>query len=63
MKKILLFISIILLSFNSYSQKEEGNVWREAAKFLYDKGFDRDELRNTSPFERWIIIRIDFIFT
>tara|TARA_X000001036_G_scaffold373582_1_gene361563 strand:+ start:231 stop:908 length:678 start_codon:yes stop_codon:yes gene_type:complete len=47
MKKIILFISIILLSFNSYSQKEEGNVWREAAKFLYDKGFDRDELRNT----------------
>ena len=47
MKKIILFISIILLSNNSYSQKEEGNVWRQAAKFLYDKGFDRDELRNT----------------
>ena len=47
MKKIILFISIILLSFNSYSQKEEGNVWREAAKFLFEKGFDRDELRNT----------------
>lgn len=47
MKKIILFISIILLSFNSYSQKEEGNPWREAAKFLFEKGFDRDELRNT----------------
>ena len=47
MKKIILFISIILLSFNSYSQKEEGNVWREAARFLFEKGFDRDELRNT----------------
>ena len=47
MKKIILFISIILLSFNSYSQKEEGNAWREAAKFLFEKGFNRDELRNT----------------
>ena len=37
----------MFLSINCYSQKEEGNVWREAAKYLYDEGFDRDDLRNT----------------
>lgn len=47
MKKIILFTCIIFLSIDCYSQKEEGNVWREAAKYLYDEGFDRDDLRNT----------------
>ena len=47
MKKIILFTCIMFLSINCYSQKEEGNVWREAAKYLYDEGFDRDDLRNT----------------
>ena len=47
MKKILLFLSIILISINSYSQKKEGDAWRQAAKYLYDEGFDRNELRNT----------------
>ena len=37
----------MFLGINCYSQKEEGNVWREAAKYLYDEGFDRDDLRNT----------------
>ena len=37
----------MFLSINCYSQKEEGNVWREAAKYLYDEGFDSDDLRNT----------------
>ena len=37
----------MFLSIDCYSQKEEGNVWREAAKYLYDEGFDRDDLRNT----------------
>ena len=47
MKKIILFTCIMFLSIDCYSQKEEGNVWREAAKYLYDEGFDRDDLRNT----------------
>ncbi len=47
MKKIILFTCIMFLSINCYSQKEEGNVWREAAKYLYDEGFDRNELRKT----------------
>ncbi len=47
MKKIILFLSIILISINSYSQKKEGDAWRQAAKHLYDEGFDRNELRNT----------------
>ena len=47
MKKIILFLSIILISINSYSQKKEGDAWRQAAKYLYDEGFDRNELRNT----------------
>ena len=47
MKKIILFLSIILISINSYSQKKEGDTWRQAAKYLYDEGFDRNELRNT----------------
>ena len=47
MKKILLYAGILLLSFQTYSQNKEGNVWREAAKYLYDNGFDRNNLRNT----------------
>ena len=47
MKKIILFTCIMFLSIDCYSQKEEGNIWREAAKYLYDEGFDRDDLRNT----------------
>ena len=47
MKKILLYTSILLLSFQTYSQNKEGNMWREAAKYLYDNGFDRNNLRNT----------------
>ena len=47
MKKIILFTCIMFLGIDCYSQKEEGNVWREAAKYLYDEGFDRDDLRNT----------------
>ena len=37
----------ILSSLNSYSQKQEGDTWRQVAKYLFDEGFDRDELRNT----------------
>ena len=40
MKKIVLFLFVVLFSINSYSQ-------REVAKYLYDEGFDRGELRNT----------------
>ena len=47
MKKIILFTCIMFLGIDCYSQKEEGTVWREAAKYLYDEGFDRDDLRNT----------------
>ena len=47
MKKILLYTAILLLSFQTYSQNKEGNMWREAAKYLYDNGFDRNNLRNT----------------
>ena len=47
MKKILLYTAILLLSFQTYSQSKEGNMWREAAKYLYDNGFDRNNLRNT----------------
>ena len=47
MKKILLYTAILLLSFQAYSQNKEGNMWREAAKYLYDNGFDRNNLRNT----------------
>ncbi len=47
MKKILLYAGILLLSFQTYSQNKEGNLWREAAKYLYDNGFDRNNLRNT----------------
>ena len=47
MKKIILFLVVILISVNSYSQKQEGDTWREVAKHLFDKGFDREELRNT----------------
>ena len=47
MKKIILFTCIMFLGIDCYSQKEEGNVWREAAKYLFDEGFDRDDLRNT----------------
>ena len=54
MKKIILFLSIILISINSYSQKKEGDAWRQAAKYLYDEGFDRNELRNTVELVREI---------
>ena len=37
----------MFLGIDCYSQKEEGNVWREAAKYLFDEGFDRNDLRNT----------------
>ena len=47
MKKIILFLVVILSSLNSYSQKKEGDTWRQVAKYLFDEGFDRDELRNT----------------
>ena len=47
MKKIVLFLLIALFSINSYSQKSEGDKWREVAKYLFDEGFDRAELRNT----------------
>ena len=47
MKKIILFLVVILSSLNSYSQKQEGDTWRQVAKYLFDEGFDRDELRNT----------------
>ena len=47
MKKIVLFLFVVLFSINSYSQKSEGDTWREVAKYLYDEGFDRGELRNT----------------
>jgi len=47
MKKIILFLLVILSSLNSYSQKQEGDTWRQVAKYLFDEGFDRDELRNT----------------
>ena len=47
MKKIVLFLLVALFSINSYSQKSEGDTWREVAKYLYDEGFDREELRNT----------------
>ena len=47
MKKIVLFLLVAFFSINSYSQKSEGDTWREVAKYLYDEGFDREELRNT----------------
>ena len=47
MKKIILFISLIFISFNSYSQKDPQQMGREIAKYLFDNGFDRDELRET----------------
>ena len=47
MKKIVLFLLVAFFSINSYSQKSEGDTWREVAKYLYDEGFDRGELRNT----------------
>ena len=47
MKKIVLFLFVVLFSINSSSQKSEGDTWREVAKYLYDEGFDRGELRNT----------------
>ena len=47
MKKIVLFLLIALFSINSYSQKSEGDTWREVAKYLFDEGFDRAELRHT----------------
>jgi hypothetical protein len=47
MKKIILFLVVILSSLNSYSQKQEGDTWRQVAKYLFDEGFDRDELRST----------------
>ena len=47
MKKIFLYTAILLLSFQTYSQNKEGNVWREAARYLYENGFDRNNLRNT----------------
>ena len=47
MKKIILFTCIMLLGIDCYSQKAEGNVWREAAKYLFDEGFDSNDLRNT----------------
>ena len=42
MKKILLYTFMLLLSFQTYSQNKDGNMWREAAKYLYDNGFDRN---------------------
>ena len=48
MKKIVLFLLVALFSINSYSQKSEGDTWREVAKYLYDEGFDRAELRTVS---------------
>ena len=47
MKKIVLFLLVAFFSINSYSQKSEGDTWREVAKYLFDEGFDRAELRNT----------------
>ena len=47
MKKIILFTCIMFLGIDCYSQKAEGNVWREAAKYLFDEGFDSNDLRNT----------------
>ena len=47
MKKIILFISLIFISFNSYSQKDPKQMDREIAKHLFDKGFERDEIRTT----------------
>ena len=40
MKKIVLFLLVALFSINSYSQKSEGDTWREVAKYLFDQGFD-----------------------
>ncbi len=47
MKKIVFFLIVALISINSYSQKQEGDDWRQVAKYLFDEGFDRNELRNT----------------
>ena len=47
MKKIVLFLLVAFFSINAYSQKSEGDTWREVAKYLFDEGFDRAELRNT----------------
>ena len=47
MKKIILFISLIFISFNSYSQKDPKQMDREIAKHLFDKGFERDQIRST----------------
>ena len=47
MKKFILFISLIFISFNSYSQKDPKQMDREIAKHLFDKGFERDEIRTT----------------
>ena len=54
MKKIVLFLFVVLFSINSSSQKSEGDTWREVAKYLYDEGFDRGELRNTVELVREI---------
>ena len=58
MKKILLYTAILLLSFQTYSQNKEGNVWREAAKYLYDNGFNRNNLRNTIELVREMSLEI-----
>ena len=47
MKKFFLFLIVAFFTINSYSQKSEGDRWREVAKYLFDEGFDRNELRNT----------------
>ncbi len=47
MKKFVLFLIVAFFTINSYSQKNEGDRWREVAKYLFDEGFDRNELRNT----------------
>ena len=47
MKKFILFLIVAFFTVNSYSQKSEGDTWREVAKYLFDEGFDRNELRNT----------------
>ena len=37
MKKIVLFLLVAFFSINSYSQKSEGDTWREVAKYLLEK--------------------------
>jgi hypothetical protein len=45
MKKIILFISLIFISFNSYSQKDPQQMGKEIAKYLFDMKNDPFEQR------------------